>query len=149
MAQELASIKDYDMLDLKYDSNGEGSFTKEGYEKLQRIIQRQDAKSKEMQTFFNKSKQAMNSLNEQLQNARQAYKKLEKDIRGDANLKKVQELQEELNTLQAAANIITTPIRGRQKLKLRLKDEVKDEIIKIDHPKDFLQYAKLTIKINN
>ncbi|KAJ0381815.1 hypothetical protein COL922a_013789, partial [Colletotrichum nupharicola] len=46
------------------------------------------------------------------------YKKLEKDIRGDANLKKVQELQEELNTLQAAANIITTPIRGRQKLKL-------------------------------
>ncbi|KAJ0381913.1 hypothetical protein COL922a_013606 [Colletotrichum nupharicola] len=84
------------MLDLKYDSNREGSFTKEGYKKLQRIIQKQDAKSKEIQ----------------------AYKKLEKDIRGDANLKKVQELQEELNTLQAAANIITTPIGGRQKLKL-------------------------------
>ncbi|KAJ0327998.1 hypothetical protein COL922a_013347, partial [Colletotrichum nupharicola] len=80
LAQELASVKDYDMLDL--------------------------------------NKQAMNSLNEQLQNARQAYKKLEKDIRGDANLKKVQELQEELNTLQAAANIITTPIIGQQKLKL-------------------------------
>ncbi|KAJ0381897.1 hypothetical protein COL922a_013644, partial [Colletotrichum nupharicola] len=60
---------------------------------------RQDAKSKEMQTFVNKSKQAINSLNKQLQNARQAYKKLKKDIRGDANLKKVQELQEELNTL--------------------------------------------------
>ncbi|KAJ0326807.1 hypothetical protein COL922a_013549, partial [Colletotrichum nupharicola] len=79
---------------------------------------KQDAESKEMQNFVNKSKQAMNSLNEQLQNAGQAYKKLEKGIRGDANLKKVQELQEELNTLQAAASIITTPIRGRQKLKL-------------------------------
>ncbi|KAJ0346929.1 hypothetical protein COL922a_014875, partial [Colletotrichum nupharicola] len=71
-----------------------------------------------MQNFINKSKQAMNSLNEQLENARQAYKKLKKDIRGNANLKKVQELQEELNTLQAAASIITTPIRGRQKLNL-------------------------------
>ncbi|KAJ0379534.1 hypothetical protein COL922a_014032, partial [Colletotrichum nupharicola] len=40
LAQELASVKDYDMPDLKYDSNGEGSFTKEGYEKLQRVIQR-------------------------------------------------------------------------------------------------------------
>ncbi|KAH9225186.1 hypothetical protein K456DRAFT_1732115 [Colletotrichum gloeosporioides 23] len=100
LAQELTSVEDYDMLDLKYDSDGE------------------DAESKEMQTFINESKQAMNSLNEQLQNAGQAYKKLEKDIRGDANLKKVQELQEELNTLQAAANIITTPIGGRQKLKL-------------------------------
>ncbi|KAJ0382005.1 hypothetical protein COL922a_013418, partial [Colletotrichum nupharicola] len=79
---------------------------------------KQDAKSKEMQSFINKSKQAMNSLNKQLQNARQAYKKLKKDIRGNANLKKVQELQEELNTLQAAASIITTPIRGQQKLKL-------------------------------
>ncbi|KAL3298454.1 Gag protein [Colletotrichum asianum] len=45
-------------------------------------------------------------------------KKLEKGIRRDANLKKIQELQGELNTLQAAANIITTPVRGRQKLKL-------------------------------
>ncbi|KAJ0267986.1 hypothetical protein COL940_013831 [Colletotrichum noveboracense] len=69
LAQELASVEDYDMPDLKYDSNGEGFFTKEGYEKLQRIIQKQDAKSKEMQTFINKSKQAMNNLNEQLQNA--------------------------------------------------------------------------------
>ncbi|KAJ0319705.1 hypothetical protein COL922a_013792, partial [Colletotrichum nupharicola] len=67
---ELASVKDYDMLDLKYNSNGEGSFSKEGYEKLQRIIQKQDAKSKEMQNFINESKQAINSLNKQLQNAR-------------------------------------------------------------------------------
>ncbi|KAH9238504.1 hypothetical protein K456DRAFT_1720183 [Colletotrichum gloeosporioides 23] len=95
LAQELASVEDYDMPDLKYDSDGEGSFTKEGYEKLRCIIQKQDAESKEMQNF-----------------------KLEKDIRGDANLKKVQELQEELNTLRAAANIVTTPIGGRQKLKL-------------------------------
>ncbi|KAJ0324942.1 hypothetical protein COL922a_013667 [Colletotrichum nupharicola] len=101
------------MPDLKYNSNREGSFTKEGYKKLQRIIQKQDAKSKEIKNFINK-----NNLNKQLQNARQAYKKLKKDIRGDANLKKVQELQEELNTLQATASIITTPIRGRQKLKL-------------------------------
>ncbi|KAJ0335177.1 hypothetical protein COL922a_009636 [Colletotrichum nupharicola] len=86
LAQELASVEDYNMLDLKYDSNREGSFTKEGYEKLQRIIQKQDAKSKEIQNFINESKQAMNSLNKQLQNARQAYKKLEKDITGDANL---------------------------------------------------------------
>ncbi|KAJ0381822.1 hypothetical protein COL922a_013775 [Colletotrichum nupharicola] len=99
LAQELTSVEDYNIPDLKYDSNREGSFTKEGYKKLQRIIQKQDAKSKEMQNFINKSKQAMNSLNKQLQNARQAYKKLKKDIRGDANLKKVQELQEELNTL--------------------------------------------------
>ncbi|KAL3293171.1 hypothetical protein RB213_002729 [Colletotrichum asianum] len=41
------------------------------------------------------------------------YKKLKKDIKGDANLKKIQELQGELNTLCAAANIITTPIRGQ------------------------------------
>ncbi|KAJ0381816.1 hypothetical protein COL922a_013788 [Colletotrichum nupharicola] len=87
------------MPDLKYNSNREGSSTKEGYEKLQRIIQKQDVKSKEMQNFINKSKQAMNSPNKQLQNARQDYKKLEKDIRGNANLKKVQELQGELNTL--------------------------------------------------
>ncbi|KAJ0381811.1 hypothetical protein COL922a_013806, partial [Colletotrichum nupharicola] len=66
---ELTSIKDYNMPDLKYNSNREGSFTKEGYEKLQRIIQKQDAKSKEIQNFINKSKQAMNSLNKQLQNA--------------------------------------------------------------------------------
>ncbi|KAF5502804.1 hypothetical protein CGCA056_v014638 [Colletotrichum aenigma] len=69
LAQELASVEDYDMPDLKYDSDGEGSFTKEGYEKLRRIIQKQDAESKEMQTF-------------------------------------------------AAANIVTTPVGGRQKLKL-------------------------------
>ncbi|KAF5500005.1 hypothetical protein CGCA056_v014964 [Colletotrichum aenigma] len=30
-----------------------------------------------------------------------------------------------------------------------LKDEVKDEIVKIDRPKDFLQYADLAIKIDN
>ncbi|KAF5496789.1 hypothetical protein CGCA056_v015014 [Colletotrichum aenigma] len=30
-----------------------------------------------------------------------------------------------------------------------LKDEVKDEIVKIDRPKDFLQYANLAIKIDN
>ncbi|KAL3291885.1 hypothetical protein RB213_000593 [Colletotrichum asianum] len=53
------------------------------------------------------------ALNEQLQNAREAYKKLEKGICRDTNLKKIQELQGELNTLQAAANIVTTPIRGR------------------------------------
>ncbi|KAL3301900.1 Gag protein [Colletotrichum asianum] len=44
------------MLDLKYDSDREGSFTKEGYEKLRCIIQKQDAESKEMQTFINESK---------------------------------------------------------------------------------------------
>ncbi|KAJ0274300.1 hypothetical protein CBS470a_011846 [Colletotrichum nupharicola] len=111
LAQELASVEDYNMPDLKYDSNREGSFTKESYEKLQRIIQKQEAEAKEMQTVMMK-------FDEQLQNAGQAYQKLEKNIKGDANLKKVQELQEEINTLQAAANIITTPIGGRQKLKL-------------------------------
>ncbi|KAK2772737.1 reverse transcriptase domain protein [Colletotrichum kahawae] len=30
-----------------------------------------------------------------------------------------------------------------------LKDEVKDEIIKVDQPEDFLQYAELAIKIDN
>ncbi|KAJ0326988.1 hypothetical protein COL922a_013544, partial [Colletotrichum nupharicola] len=72
LAQELTSIKDYNMPDLKYNSNREGSFTKEGYKRLQRIIQKQDAKSKEIQNFINKSKQAINSLNKQLQNAGQA-----------------------------------------------------------------------------
>ncbi|KAH9226927.1 hypothetical protein K456DRAFT_1730570 [Colletotrichum gloeosporioides 23] len=91
LAQELASVEDYDMPDLKYDSDGEGSFTKESYKKLRRIIQKQEAEAKEMQT---------------------------KNIKGDANLKKVQELQEEINTLRAAANIVTTPMGGRQKLKL-------------------------------
>ncbi|EQB43072.1 hypothetical protein CGLO_18341 [Colletotrichum gloeosporioides Cg-14] len=118
LAQELASVEDYDMPDLKYDSDGEGSFTKEGYEKLRRIIQKQEAESKEMQTFINESKQVVENLDGQLQNAAAAFKKLEKDVRGDANLKRVQELQEELNTLRAAANIVTTPIGGRQKLKL-------------------------------
>ncbi|KAF5498144.1 hypothetical protein CGCA056_v014979 [Colletotrichum aenigma] len=106
------------MPDLKYDSDGEGSFTKEGYEKLRRIIQKQESETKEMQAFVNESKQVVENLDAQLQNAAAAFKKLEKDIKGDANLKKVQELQEELNTLQAAANIVTTPIGGRQKLKL-------------------------------
>ncbi|KAL0929364.1 reverse transcriptase domain protein [Colletotrichum truncatum] len=194
----------------------------------------------------------MENLNEQLQHAGQAYKKLEEDIKGDANLRKIQELQGEITTLQAAANIVTTPVHGgRQKLKLSapitydgtpgtlkgfliqeeylkcetldecttetrdiyanfkgfedtlrslfqdpdekrqaerdlaqlkqtksakdystnfrqlsvqldlteetkifmfyqgLKDEVKDEIIKIDRPDDFLQYAELAIKIDN
>ncbi|KAL0935116.1 reverse transcriptase domain protein [Colletotrichum truncatum] len=63
--------------------------------------------------------QAMENLNEQLQHAGQAYKKLEEDIKGDANLRKIQELQGEITTLRAAANIVTTPVYGgRQKLKL-------------------------------
>ncbi|KAL0938239.1 reverse transcriptase domain protein [Colletotrichum truncatum] len=51
----------------------------------------------------------MENLNEQLQHAGQAYKKLEEDIKGDG----------EITTLRAAANIVTTPVHGgRQKLKL-------------------------------
>ncbi|KAL3291992.1 hypothetical protein RB213_012852, partial [Colletotrichum asianum] len=52
LAQELANVKDYDIPDLKYNLDGEGSFTKEGYKQLQRIIQKQEAKTKEIQTFI-------------------------------------------------------------------------------------------------
>nr|XP_036576525.1 reverse transcriptase domain protein [Colletotrichum truncatum]KAF6783282.1 reverse transcriptase domain protein [Colletotrichum truncatum] len=84
------------MPDLKYDSDGDGSFTKESYDKLRRIIQKQEAETKDMQKI-----------------------KLEEDIKGDANLRKIQELQGEITTLRAAANIVTTPVHGgRQKLKL-------------------------------
>ncbi|KAL0934451.1 reverse transcriptase domain protein [Colletotrichum truncatum] len=101
LAQEPANTEDFDMPDLKYDSDGE------------------EAETKDMQKIVNENRQAMENLNEQLQHARQAYKKLEEDIKGDANLRKIQELQGEITTLRAAANIVTTPVHGgRQKLKL-------------------------------
>nr|XP_036574440.1 reverse transcriptase domain protein [Colletotrichum truncatum]KAF6780871.1 reverse transcriptase domain protein [Colletotrichum truncatum] len=119
LAQEPANTEDFDMPDLKYDSDGDGSFTKESYDKLRRIIQKQEAETKDMQKIVNENRQAMENLNEQLQHAGQAYKKLEEDIKGDANLRKIQELQGEITTLRAAANIVTTPVHGgRQKLKL-------------------------------
>ncbi|KAL0932388.1 reverse transcriptase domain protein [Colletotrichum truncatum] len=80
LAQEPANTEDFDMPDLKYDSDGDGSFTKESYDKLRRIIQKQEAETKDMQKI---------------------------------------ELQGEITTLRAAANIVTTPVHGgRQKLKL-------------------------------
>ncbi|KAL0935933.1 reverse transcriptase domain protein [Colletotrichum truncatum] len=101
LAQEPANTEDFDMPDLKYDSDGE------------------EAETKDMQKIVNENRQAMENLNEQLQHAGQAYKKLEEDIKGDANLRKTQELQGEITTLRAAANIVTTPVHGgRQKLKL-------------------------------
>nr|XP_036575821.1 reverse transcriptase domain protein [Colletotrichum truncatum]KAF6782454.1 reverse transcriptase domain protein [Colletotrichum truncatum] len=119
LAQEPANTEDFDMPDLKYDSDGDGSFTKESYDKLRRIIQKQEAETKDMQKIVNENRQAIENLNEQLQHAGQAYKKLEEDIKGDANLRKIQELQGEITTLRAAANIVTTPVHGgRQKLKL-------------------------------
>nr|XP_036587337.1 reverse transcriptase domain protein [Colletotrichum truncatum]KAF6798068.1 reverse transcriptase domain protein [Colletotrichum truncatum] len=119
LAQEPANTKDFDMPDLKYDSDGDGSFTKESYDKLRRIIQKQEAETKDIQKIVNENRQAIENLNKQLQHARQAYKKLEEDIKGDANLRKIQELQGEITTLRAAANIVTTPVHGgRQKLKL-------------------------------
>nr|XP_036588736.1 reverse transcriptase domain protein [Colletotrichum truncatum]KAF6800110.1 reverse transcriptase domain protein [Colletotrichum truncatum] len=101
LAQEPANTEDFDMPDLKYDSDGE------------------EAETKDMQKIVNENRQAIENLNKQLQHARQAYKKLEEDIKGDANLRKIQELQGEITTLRAAANIVTTPVHGgRQKLKL-------------------------------
>nr|XP_036575984.1 reverse transcriptase domain protein [Colletotrichum truncatum]KAF6782640.1 reverse transcriptase domain protein [Colletotrichum truncatum] len=80
LAQEPANTEDFDMPDLKYDSDGDSSFTKESYDKLRRIIQKQEAETKDMQKI---------------------------------------ELQGEITTLRAAANIVTTPVYGgRQKLKL-------------------------------
>ncbi|KAL0943514.1 reverse transcriptase domain protein [Colletotrichum truncatum] len=88
LAQEPANTEDFDMPDLKYDSDGDSSFTKESYDKLRRIIQKQEAETKDIQKIVNENRQAM-------------------------------ELQGEITTLRAAANIVTTPVHGgRQKLKL-------------------------------
>ncbi|KAL0943516.1 uncharacterized protein CTRU02_201403 [Colletotrichum truncatum] len=89
LAQEPANTEDFDMPDLKYDSDGDSSFTKESYDKLRRIIQKQEAETKDIQKIVNENRQAMENLNEQLQHAGQAYKKLEEDIKGDANLRKI------------------------------------------------------------
>ncbi|KAL0938614.1 uncharacterized protein CTRU02_205224 [Colletotrichum truncatum] len=89
LAQEPANTEDFDMPDLKYDSDGDSSFTKESYDKLRRIIQKQEAETKDMQKIVNENRQAIENLNKQLQHAGQAYKKLEEDIKGDANLRKI------------------------------------------------------------
>ncbi|KAL0933675.1 reverse transcriptase domain protein [Colletotrichum truncatum] len=48
LAQEPANTEDFDMPDLKYDSDRDGSFTKESYDKLRRIIQKQEAETKDI-----------------------------------------------------------------------------------------------------
>ncbi|KAH9226271.1 hypothetical protein K456DRAFT_1731071 [Colletotrichum gloeosporioides 23] len=79
------------------------------------------------------SKQPVKSLAEELKGAliavdsddevtlkKETYEKLRNRVKkGDEDIAKIQGIpQEQVNTLQAAANIITTPTGGRQKLKL-------------------------------
>ncbi|KAJ0293277.1 hypothetical protein COL922a_014203, partial [Colletotrichum nupharicola] len=72
--------------------------SKDDTKELKRQLNKTNKDFKEMRNMFNQNATALKELQEQA--------------------RKTQELEKEVNTLQAAANIISAPVEGRERLKL-------------------------------
>ncbi|KAJ0268347.1 hypothetical protein CBS470a_013825, partial [Colletotrichum nupharicola] len=106
------------------DSDDEVTLKKETYKKLQNQVKKGDEDITKIQGMYNNTAAELQGLKEMIQelsNRPQRILDLKNEVLrlgGQGNNPTIQELQNEVNTLQAAANIITTPAGGRQKLKL-------------------------------
>ncbi|CAI0650466.1 unnamed protein product [Colletotrichum noveboracense] len=114
LVNELGKALGYDEVTLK----------KETYEKLQNQVKKGDEDITKIQGMYNNTAAELQGLKEiiqELSNRPQRILDLKNEVLrlgGQGNNPTIQELQNEVNTLQAAANIITTPTGGQQKLKL-------------------------------
>ncbi|KAK1837403.1 reverse transcriptase domain protein, partial [Colletotrichum chrysophilum] len=106
------------------DSDDEVTLKKETYEKLRNRVKKGDEDIAKIQGMYNNTAAELQGLKEMIQelgNGPQRILDLENEVLrlgGQGNNPTIQELKNEVNTLRAAANIVTTPAGGRQKLKL-------------------------------
>ncbi|KAF0314994.1 hypothetical protein GQ607_017776 [Colletotrichum asianum] len=118
LAEELKGVP------ITIDSDDEVTLKKETYDKLQYQVKKGDEDITKIQEIYNSTTtklQGLKQIIQELSNRPQRLADLENRIThlgGQSSNSLIQKLQNEVNTLQAAANIITTPTRGRQKLKL-------------------------------
>ncbi|KAF4474589.1 Retrotransposon-derived protein PEG10 [Colletotrichum fructicola Nara gc5] len=106
------------------DSDDEVTLKKETYDKLRARVKKGDDDIAKVQAMYNETANELQGLKQMIQelgNGPQRLTDLENGIArlgGQGSNPLIQELQNEVNTLRAAANIVTTPTGGRQKLKL-------------------------------
>ncbi|KAJ0268990.1 hypothetical protein CBS470a_013790 [Colletotrichum nupharicola] len=101
------------------DSDDEVTLKKETYEKLRNRVKKGDEDITKIQGMYNNTAAELQGLKEMIQelgNGPQRILDLENEVLrlgGQGNNPTIQELQNEVNTLWAAANIVTTPAGGR------------------------------------